>query len=134
MKLKAIKLGMFTILVSFVVSIGGNAFACLSPFTMNLEKSLMRCENSMPPVVPLADQSDRNCKDSLFKDGQVHHFNSFFHDLALKNLDMVLTSFMVSRVIQVEASSGSVFFSQDNFPYLKYSSTFLYTFHHSFLI
>ena len=134
MKLKAIKLGVLTILISFVVSIGANAFACLSPFTMNLEKSIMKCEDSAPPAALLADQSDKNCKDSLFKDGHIHHVKSSFQVFIFKDFNMVSTSFMTSTVNPAEEPSVLGFSLEDRLPHLKYSTTPLYTFHHSFLI
>jgi hypothetical protein len=118
MKLKAIRFGVLAILVSFVVSVEGNALACLSPFTMNYENTLMTCNSSMPPV----------------KDGQVHHFNSSFHFLVLKDLPPVSALFMAPTGIQFEQSSVPGFSSEDHPPHLKYSSVPLYTFHHSFLI
>ncbi len=132
MKLKAIRFGVLAILVSFVVSVEGNALACLSPFTMNYENTLMTCNSSMPPVNPVP--SDTNCKDSLVKDGQVHHFNSSFHFLVLKDLPPVSALFMAPTGIQFEQSSVPGFSSEDHPPHLKYSSVPLYTFHHSFLI
>jgi hypothetical protein len=134
MKLKAIQLTVLAILVSFVVSVGGNALACLSPFTMNYEKTLMTCNSSMPPVNSVPVQSDTNCKDSLFKDGQVHHVKSSSHLLIFEDFQVASLSLISSTGISMEEPSVPVFFSEDRLSYRKYSSVPLYTFHHSFLI
>ena len=134
MKMNAIKYCVVSILVSFVVSIGGNASACAVPFSMNLEKTLMRCSPAGPPETPISHQMDENCKDSLFKDGQIHHSNSSFHVLILKNFNIVSTSFMALAGIHVEPPAGPHFFFKDPLRSIRYSSTPLYTFHHSFLI
>lgn len=134
MKSKFLKYGVFFILVSFIVSVEGNALACLSPFTMNYEKTFMTCNSSMAPVNPVPVQSDKNCKDSLVKDGQVHHFNSSSHFLVLKNFPLVSALFMAPTGIQFEQPSVPAFFIQDHRPPIHYSSTPLYTFHHSLLI
>lgn len=134
MKLKAIQFTVLAILVSFVVSVGGNAFACLSPFTMNYEKTFMACNSSMPPFNSVPVQSDTNCKDSLFKEGQVHQVTSSSHLLIYEDFQVASLSLILSTGIFIEAPSVLGFFSEDRHPYRKYSSIPLYTFHHSFLI
>lgn len=134
MKLKAIKFTVLFILVSFVVSVEGNALACLSPFTMNYEKTLMTCNSSIPPVNSVPVQSDKNCKDSLFKDGQVQLVKSSSQLLILEEFQIVSSSWMPATEIFVEEASNSDYFLQDHFPHIQYSSTPLYTYHHSFLI
>ncbi|MHB8481405.1 MAG: hypothetical protein ACYDBV_01520 [Nitrospiria bacterium] len=80
------RIGIVFLLFSLVSFLAGNTYACLFPFSMQMEKSLMTCGSSedISPAVPSQAQTDDNCNQALLEAGKVHHVNSSSPPVSLK--------------------------------------------------
>ena len=134
--IKSHQFKVYFLVFAFVLSLAGNTYACLFPFSAQMEKSAMPCDTPEISSSGTSPQSDEECNQALLEEGRVSHFNSYSPLTFLRTGNAASTIFFL--VLQhVSVTQESPLFSL-NSSYLadpaKHLSVPIYTSNHTLLI
>jgi hypothetical protein len=134
--IKSNRFRIYFLVFAFVASLAGNTYACLFPFSAQIERTAMPCDTSELSASGASSHTDEACNQALLDEGRVSHFNSFSQ---LTFLRIGQATSMVSSLVgqSVLAPQESSLFSINRRHLTnpaKYLSVPIYTSNHTFLI
>lgn len=136
MLIRSNRFKIYLLVFAFVLSLAGNTYACLFPFSAQVGNSAMPCDTSELSSLGNSPQTDKDCNQALLDEGLVSHFNSFSKLIFLRTGNAAPTvSFLVLQSFSVpqEVSLFSIQRRYVEGP-AKYLSVPIYTSNHTFLI
>ena len=138
---KMVKLGrlfrfkVYLLIFVLMGSFAGNAYACLFPFSVQLNKTAMKCETSESLPEGAASQSDEDCNSVLLFEGSVSHFNTSAQTTLLRlGQPVSAVSPLVSQSCSYPQESSRLLIHRSDLDTPAAHSVPIYTATHSFLI
>jgi hypothetical protein len=121
---------------AFVASLAGNTYACLFPFSSQMEKTAMPCDTSELSSPGASPQTNENCNQALLDEGLVSHFNSYSPLTFFKigHAASTVSSLVSQSFLVPQESSQFLINRRDLTDPAKHLSVPIYTSNHTFLI
>lgn len=133
--MKSSRIKIYFLALAFIASLAGNTYACLFPFSAQIEKMPMPCDTpelSSPGSTP---QTDDNCNKALLDEGKISHINSYAQQTSLRaGLAASSLSLLVSQALLAPQAPSFHFIHQRRLADAKYLSVPIYTSNHTYLI
>lgn len=126
----------YFLVFAFVASLAGNTYACLFPFSVQMEMNAMPCDSSELSSPGTSPQTDKDCNQALLDEGKVGHFNSYSQltFLRIGPAASPVSSLVSQRfLVPQESALYSINRSHLTDP-AKHLSVPIYTSNHTFLI
>ena len=129
------RIKIYFLVFAFIASLAGNTYACLFPFSAQIENSAMPCDTSEVASPGNAPQSGDNCNQALLDEGRVSHINSYAQQTSLRaGLAASSLSLLVSQALLAPQAPSFCFIHQRRLADTKHLSVPIYTSNHTFLI
>lgn len=134
--IKSNRFKIYFLVFAFVASLAGNTYACLFPFTAQMEKIAMPCDTPEVSSPGTAPQADENCNQALLDEGLVSHFNSSSQLTIFKTAHAAspVSSLVLQSVLVPQESSLFSITRRHLADLAQHLSVPIYTSNHTFLI
>lgn len=133
--MKSNRIKIYFLAVAFVTSLAGNTYACLFPFSAQIENSGMPCDASEAASPGNASRTDDNCNQALLDEGKISHINSYAQQTSLRaGLAASSLSLLVSQALLAPQAPSFHFIHQRRLADAKHLSVPIFTSNHTFLI